>query len=100
MSHAIRAGCVLKIEKVYFKGSRRKPKFAGSAVYWVTVLRHSYGRDRGQHTFTCRIDKVVQPFSGSGHDVGSKFLIKGRNLYPAVIKHVQGDESKSVGRIC
>lgn len=46
-----------------------------------TVIKSSYGADKGQHTFT--ID--------TGCD---KILVKGRNLYPNILKHVQGEKSK------
>lgn len=45
-----------------------------------TVLRHSYGADKGQHTFTVNVG-------------GELVRVKGRNLYPNLIKHVQGVES-------
>jgi len=44
------------------------------------VVNHSYGADRGQHTFT--IDWM-----------GDKVLVKGRNLYPNIIQHLRGEES-------
>lgn len=40
-----------------------------------TVLRHSYGAEKGQHTFTLSLTD------------GSARLIKGRNLYPRLTKH-------------
>lgn len=41
-----------------------------------TVERHSYGSDRGQHTFSIRTNS------------GDLRLIKGRNLYPRLTKHI------------
>ena len=40
------------------------------------IERHSYGKDRGQHTFSVRTDN------------GFLRLIKGRNLYPRLINHI------------
>lgn len=46
-----------------------------------TVIRHSYGADKGQHTFSIRtIDNDL-------------LLVKGRNLYPNLLKHTPGQES-------
>lgn len=45
------------------------------------VVKSSYGAAKGQHTFT--IDNN-----------GDKLLVKGRNLYPNIIKHIQGEISK------
>jgi len=46
-----------------------------------TVIKHSYGSERNQHTFT------VQDVRGDKH------LVKGRNLYSNLINHKQGKES-------
>ena len=50
-----------------------------------TVVNSSYGADRGQHTFT--IDTGIE-----------KIMVKGRNLYPNIIKHTQGEVSKMESR--
>jgi hypothetical protein len=47
------------------------------------VINSSYGAEKNQHTFT--ID-----------DNGEKVLVKGRNLYPNILKHIQGEESKKL----
>ena len=39
------------------------------------VIKHSYGSDRGQHTFTILLTD------------DSKKLVKGRNLYPRLLIH-------------
>ena len=46
-----------------------------------TVVNSSYGIETGQHTFT--IDTGAE-----------KVLVKGRNLYPNIIKHIHGEISK------
>ena len=46
------------------------------------VVTSSYGADRGQHTFN--IEGV---------------LVKGRNLYPSLVKHEPGGESKKQNTI-
>jgi hypothetical protein len=45
------------------------------------VVNESYGKERGQHTFTIDLG-------------GEKLLVKGRNLYPNIIEHIQGIISK------
>jgi hypothetical protein len=45
------------------------------------VIRHSYGANKNQHTFS--IQKLD----------GSLLLVKGRNLYPNLLKHIPGQES-------
>lgn len=67
--YAIREGCVLKFYNL-----------SANKIQIGTVIRHSYGEKTGQHTFTL--------------DVGDCLIrIKGRNLYPAVIKHERGAQS-------
>lgn len=45
------------------------------------VTRESYGRERGQHTFTFRVEESSDPET---FEVGREYRRKGRNLYPAV----------------
>jgi hypothetical protein len=45
------------------------------------VERHSYGSERGQHTFSIRLTD------------SSLKLVKGRNLYPRLTAHIPGAES-------
>lgn len=66
---AIRTGCFVEWLNV-----------GRGVVMSGTVLRHSYGADKGQHTFTINVD-------------GGLVLVKGRNLYPNLIKHTPGAES-------
>ena len=94
---AIRTGCILTIEKPYFSGSFRNAKFIGAQPLVVEVLRHSYGQKRGQHTFTCKVIEIIEALDlPSAHQVNEKFRIKGRNLYPNVKNHKQGQESIAV----
>lgn len=46
-----------------------------------TVIKHSYGTDKGQHTFSIKTNE------------GDLLLVKGRNLYPNLLKHIPGQES-------
>lgn len=71
---AIREGCTIKFYSLN-KGE----------IISGTVIKHSYGTDKGQHTFT--IDTG-----------GDKILVKGRNLYPNLLSHVQGEKSKIESR--
>lgn len=70
---AIRVGC-----KVKFYCMSKGEVFEG------IVINSSYGADRGQHTFTIQSEN------------GEKVLVKGRNLYPNILEHIQGEESKSL----
>ncbi|MBP98694.1 hypothetical protein CMK18_22305 [Candidatus Poribacteria bacterium] len=91
---AIRTGCVLEIEKPYFSGSFKNAKFVGVQTMVIEVLKHSYGQKKGQHTFTCKVLEILEALDlPSAHKVGEKFRIKGRNLYPNVQNHKQGQES-------
>ena len=93
--YAIRSGCTVTFDKSYFAGRYPKSYFAGSVSMTVKVLRHSYGADKGQHTFTCEVMELHQfPDMLGTHSVGDTFRIKGRNLYPSVTVHTQGQESK------
>lgn len=71
-SGAIRTGCKVK----YYSLSR-------GAVISGEVVKHGYGSERNQHTFTI------------ASDCGEKIMVKGRNLYPNIIEHIQGKESLS-----
>ena len=68
-SGAIRKGC-----KVEYYSLNHGHVISG------TVIKHSYGQLTNQHTFT--IDSF-----------GYKILVKGRNLYPNLLKHEPGNES-------
>jgi hypothetical protein len=46
------------------------------------VTNSSYGQKTNQHTFTITTSE------------GDMVIVKGRNLYPNIIKHTQGEESK------
>ncbi|MCY4288548.1 MAG: hypothetical protein OXC63_08145 [Aestuariivita sp.] len=70
---AIRTGCKLTCVR---------PDGAGDIeVIKGEVVNHSYGASTGQHTFT------IQTPQG-------KRRMKGRNLYPAIIRHDPGEESR------
>jgi hypothetical protein len=70
---AIRTGCKLKFYSVNW----------GCVVSGI-VVNHSYGADKGQHTFTISTDE-------------GNVMVKGRNLYPNIIDHQQGEESLKLG---
>lgn len=83
MSDAIRRGDRVRFKLPIFQGgsffrgrSTGKPKVVGEQEYVGVVVKHSYGSEKGQHTFTILLDN------------GKKKLIKGRNLYPNLIEHV------------
>lgn len=60
----------------YFRGRFKGSKKVGEQDYAGTVCKHSYGQKSGQHTFTILLED------------GSKKLVKGRNLYPNITRHV------------
>jgi len=71
--YAIRKGC-----KVEYYSLNKGEIIKGE------VIKDSYGAEKGQHTFT-----ILQ------HD-GCAVLVKGRNLYPNIIRHIQGEISKNL----
>lgn len=91
--HAIRPGCVVTFDKAYFEGSHRKPKFRGKARIKALVVSDSYGMKTGQHTFTLKVLDVLETDLEDCHKSGDRILIKGRNLYKAVVAHIQGEAS-------
>ena len=56
-------------ERAIFSGTYKRPKFEGYELVEAVIIKESYGKQSGQHTFT------LQDSSGN------TFLIKGRNLY-------------------
>ncbi len=69
---AIRTGC-----KLEFYSTNEGKVLKGE------VINHSYGAERNQHTCTLQLED------------GSKKLVKGKNLYPNLLNHVQGEESEN-----
>lgn len=69
-SYAIRVGCYVEYYSI-------NHGFTISG----NVVNSSYGADRGQHTFTIDTGQGLQ-------------LVKGRNLYQNILKHIQGEVSK------
>lgn len=72
---AIRVGCKVK----YYSLNK-------GGIIEGKVVTSSYGADKGQHTFTIQTK------------LGEKIMVKGRNLYPNIIEHVQGQESINQSR--
>ena len=70
---AIRNGCFIK----FYSISKGK-------IIKGNVIKESYGEKTGQHTFT--IEECD----------GNKIIVKGRNLYPNMLEHIQGEISKKV----
>jgi len=73
-------GDTIRWTEAVFKGSYRRPKFAGERIITATVIRDSYGEEKQQHTFTLAV------ISAEGHkaqEVLDKKTIrrKGRNIY-------------------
>lgn len=74
-SAAIRVGCWVK----YYSLNK-------GYIIEGTVIASSYGDDNEQHTFTIETN------------LGDKIMVKGRNLYPNIIEHIQGAISKKESR--
>ena len=71
---AIREGCFVKFYSTN-KG----------CIVEGLVVNSSYGSERNQHTFTIDWN-------------GEKVLVKGRNLYPNILEHKQGENSINESR--
>lgn len=88
-------GDEVRFERAEFTGSFRNAKFAGFEQITGKIIADSYGCEKQQHTFT--IEQVD----------GSKFLIKGRNLYAngvyrkmwqdETLRHAAADEKHARG---
>lgn len=63
-------GDYVVFEKAFFVGVYPKSKFSHCELIYAHIVSDSYGQKKQQHTFTC-VDL----------ESGSKFTIKGRNLY-------------------
>lgn len=69
---------MIKFEEGVFRGSWRKPKYAGDREITAIVVKDSYGSLKQQHTFTLRI------LSCEGYGAlaaGTVITRKGRNVY-------------------
>jgi hypothetical protein len=69
-NNAIRTNCYIE----YYSLNRGE-------IIRGTVIKHSYGKDKNQHTFTIKKED------------GNLLFVKGRNLYPNLLKHIPGQES-------
>lgn len=85
---AIRTGDYVEWDKPIFTGGRfyngryqGGAKFSHKERYSGIVIKHSYGEKTGQHTFTILLDNQ------------EKVLVKGRNLYPNLVKHIPDENS-------
>ena len=84
---AIRTGDYVEFTLPVFKGGSsfngrfRGAKCVGTKEYAGKVVKHSYGAKTEQHTFTILLND------------GTKKLVKGRNLYPNVTRHVIDENS-------
>ena len=70
---AIRNGCFLKFYSI-----------SKGRIIEGNVIKESYGDLTGQHTFTIQ------------EEGGDKIIVKGRNLYPNMLEHIQGEISKQI----
>lgn len=63
-------------EDIFEKIGYKKYEFKGRAIHKVKVIKESYGKKRGQHSFTVEVIKSTHK------KVGEKFRKMGRNIYP------------------
>ena len=98
-SWPIRTGDELIIDRPEFTGSWRRPKYAGFKRLRVRVSSHSYGADKGQHTFSLyssnkriKSGEHLSDFM-KGPPESNYFKMKGRNLYPSKLIHWPNMES-------
>jgi hypothetical protein len=75
-------GCCIEFTEGVFGGSYRNPKFLGERTITGTIVKESYGVDRGQHTFTIEIEKAEGHAADKVLSQG-KIRRKGRNVYKA-----------------
>ncbi len=71
-------GDTIEFTEGVFKGSFKRPVYAGDRKVYATVIKESYGEGRGQHTFTLSV------ITSSGVDpitAGRQIRRKGRNIY-------------------
>jgi hypothetical protein len=88
MGDAIRTGDRVRFQLPVFQGGSffrgrqvGKPRVVGHKEFSGVVVRHSYGAEKGQHTFSIQLDD------------GSLKRVKGRNLYPNLIQHIVNTDS-------
>jgi hypothetical protein len=76
-------GTIFTAQFPIFTGSFRNAKFSHDVTIKGEILKDSYGKESGQHTFTI---KVLESSDLNNFQVGCYFLKKGRNLYPNIEK--------------
>lgn len=73
-------GMTIKFERSIFTKSWRRPEFSHKETYICLIKKESYGKEKGQHTFTLKI--LEQISKNCERAVGKTIRVKGRNLYP------------------
>jgi len=73
-------GCRISFTERVFGGSHWNPEFLGMRTVVGVIIKDSYGKKRGQHTFTIEVEEA------EGHDADKvlskgKIRRKGRNVY-------------------
>ena len=80
-------GCKIKVSEPVFIGSYPNAKYSHHKEYIGTIIKESYGKKTGQHTFTILLDD------------GSKILRKGRNIYPNLIEIIQKPDEETFQKL-
>ncbi len=64
-----------------FTGSFRNAKFSHDVIIKGKILKDSYGKETGQHTFTF---EIIESSDNREFTVGYNYRKKGRNIYPNI----------------
>jgi hypothetical protein len=72
-------GCVIEWTESVFNGTYPRKRFVGDRTVVGEIVKDSYGKKRGQHTFTIEVSASTgcQPVK-----IGKKITRRGRNIYP------------------
>lgn len=89
-------GDVIRFTEAVFGGTPWKPRYLGEREIIARVLRDSYGRDRGQHTFTL---EVVSSTGTEALAAGTVTQRKGRNVYRNGTERRRWDDEAARDRI-
>jgi hypothetical protein len=72
-------GCIVRWTESVFAGTYPGRRFVGDRTVVGEIVKDSYGKKRGQHTFTIEVSASTgcQPVK-----IGKKITRRGRNIYP------------------
>lgn len=89
-------GDLIVFKESVFGGNYRNPVYEGERTIKAKVLKESYGKKRGQHTFTL---KVIDVSGTRANEILGRETIrrKGRNLYKEcyLIKRIEDEDKET-----